>query len=619
LHTPAHIIERTVEPVYPRPVVAASTSPETRAAGGTERFRLVRNLGSHPSAWAAIETLPDGRTRVVVVDRAERAHGAASGAAGSSVVDPQMSEWVRGARRLVTLEHPNVVRVRNVIIGADDVLVASEYVDGVSWNDLVQGEAAVSLEIALRVLVDVLVGLSAVHNLRDAKREPLKLVHGALSPGCVIVGLDGIARVTGVARARIGDEAPDDSVSAYLAPEVLLGDDTADARADVYSGGVLLWEALSGRSLFANAPPSAIVTHVLGGRVPPATVPSGAAWAEPLVAATSRALAADPAKRFASAAAFAAEIRRIAAAKLAPPVRVAALVRATFGDRIRARREALERGEVRQSEVAPAGPAATAAADPFESVQRLSAAPTPVPPAHTASTVPPPPLPLAPLRQAERAPPPESATVTKSEPVHLDSIEPEPPSLVPVPKPPPLPKEAHASAPAVTPAPEPTPLAAPLDAPVSAPMLASAEGDAPVAAFAPPVPRAPAPLWPNRRALLFIAAIVFPVVIGAVLLVFALTRSSPAVAPSAGPAASSVATDETTAATIAATTATAATSTAAVATDPTPAATAPTDTTEPTSTAGAATTTLPPAAASTAPWYGAPRKGPKPRYDPQGI
>ncbi|HEX3343662.1 MAG TPA: hypothetical protein VHS09_03775, partial [Polyangiaceae bacterium] len=83
-----------------------------------------------------------------------------------------------------------MARVRDVVIRGEEVFVAGEFVDGVRWSELVGGPRRVSLEISLRVLVDVLSGLSAVHNLRDAKREPLKLVHGELTPECVVVGID---------------------------------------------------------------------------------------------------------------------------------------------------------------------------------------------------------------------------------------------------------------------------------------------------------------------------------------------------------------------------------------------------------------------------------------------
>lgn len=356
---------------------------------------MLRELGNRVvPAWAALESLADGRTQLVVVERVAR---------GDIYGDQDIADWVRDARRLATLEHPNVARVRDVVIRGDEVLVVSEFIDGVRWSELMADAQRPSIEIALRVFVDALSGLSAVHNLRDAKREPLKLVHGELTPECLVVGPDGVGRVVSASRVKSATARPGRAGSAYLAPEVLLADESADARADVYGLGVMLWEALTGRPLFPNTQPSAIVTHLLSGRVPRATVPEGSAWAAPLADVAARALSADPEKRFASAAAFAAELRRIAGPKLPPPVRVAALVRGTWGDRIRVRRAELERGEVRAREVS--GVAPPPGDDiPIDVAERLSGAPEAE--VNTASTKPPPPLHPAPEPRPMAQPPP---------------------------------------------------------------------------------------------------------------------------------------------------------------------------------------------------------------------
>jgi serine/threonine-protein kinase len=398
-------------------MVAASSSSDARGGLSPERFRLLRELGTRVvPAWAALEALPEGRTKVVVLERVTR---------GGAYGDQEVADWVRDARRLATLEHPNVARVRDVVIRGDEVMVASDFVDGARWSELAGSAQRASLEVALRVLVDVLSGLSAVHNLRDAKREPLKLVHGELTPECVVVGLDGVARIVSACRPKSATAQPGRSACGYLAPEVLLADESADARADVYSVGVLLWEALSGRPLFHNAQPSAIVTQLLSGRVARASVPVGAPWAEPLVDVSARALSADPEKRFASAAALAAELRRVAGQKLATPIRVAAFIRGAFGDTITERKEQLERGEVRAREVSGVEPPPVDEI-PVEFVERPSGLPTPVPPS-LRSTKPPPPFEPAPQAAVatERAAPQAAAAVPPRGP----------PGPPPVPKP----------------------------------------------------------------------------------------------------------------------------------------------------------------------------------------
>ena len=140
----------------------------------------------------------DGSTRLVVAERAERA----------AFEDGEIADWIRDARRLSTLEHPNVARVQDVVIRSGDVLVVSEFIDGVRWNEIA---ATATLETALRIVADTLAGLSAIHSLRDPadpKRQLFRLVHGALTPDCVIVGLDGVARIVGAIAPEVRDRAP---------------------------------------------------------------------------------------------------------------------------------------------------------------------------------------------------------------------------------------------------------------------------------------------------------------------------------------------------------------------------------------------------------------------------
>ncbi len=504
--------------------------PDARAQASDDRLRLLRELGAQAvPAWAAIESLADASTRLVVVERAER----------KAFDDGEIADWIRDARRLSALDHPNVARVRDVIIRSGEILVVSEFVDGVRWREFA---TTTTLETALRVFVDALTGLSALHNMRDArdaKRQVFKLVHGGLTPDCVVVGLDGIARVVGASRPRSATARLAGTGSAYLAPEVLLEDDAVDARADVYSVGVMLWEALSQRRFLPNMQPSAIVTQLLSGRVPGVTLPEGSPWAAPLADVVTRALSADPEKRFSSAAAMAADLRRIGALKLPLALRVAAGVRATFGKAISARRAELERGEVdankgplRGSKPSPEElsidvtddvadalrPEAsqTASTVPPPGVPRepgpeldepravsafeLSPGPVAIAPPPQPAPLPPPPAPVAtaqPLRSAPLAPP--QAPVVAAQPLR-------PPPLGPPPAPVAAAQPLRPAPLAPPPAPEAVPLPPPAPVAIAAPPapvavvapVAQVAVVAPVAPVAVAAPVAPKPSAPAR-------------------------------------------------------------------------------------------------------------------------
>jgi serine/threonine protein kinase len=578
---------------------------------------LVRELGSRVvPAWAAHDLRAEAAKRLVVVERIER---------GGPYSDQEIADWVRDARRLATLEHPNVGRLRDVVIRTEDVLVVADFVDGVRWSELSAAAERPSLEVALRILVDALTGLSALHNLRDAKREPLKLFHAELTPDCIIVGIDGVARIVSACRVKSARARPGRGGSAYLAPEILLEDDSADARADVYSAGVMLWEALTGRPLFPNTQPSAIVTHLLSGRVARATVPEGSPWAAPLADVATRALSVDPARRFPSAAALAAEIRRVSGVKLPPPARVAGLVRGAFGDGIQKRREALERGDVEES---------TGHEIPviLES-DRPSSLPTPVPPSIDPIEEPPPAKP-PPLGARARL-----ATLQGVAPealVGTDASGPGTPVVVPSSSRPPPPTAAMAP---------PTPMVAfeipsmarvPVD--LAAPPPLALPPPLPVAAEMPPLPGPPPPMRiplsdepvamagqrSGRTRVVALAAIPVLLIIALLVWGFALrsragTEAATEPTPSAVPTVTSAAATSTATPEPATATATRGTATAA----PPPVATAPATTEPPVATTppSASASAAPRPAWMTAPWPVAPPPPPrdKRKYEPEGI
>jgi hypothetical protein len=283
---------------------------------------------------------------------------------GAGKVGADGEDLARDARRIATLASPNLARVREVVVRGEDLVVVGEFVEGEKLQELWRPDK-LPLEIALRVVVDALAGVGALHNLRDAKQQPMKLAHGELSPATIVLGLDGIARVLyGVSRRSAGVE-PESASSGYLAPEVASGD-PYDARADVFSAGVLLWEALSERRLFPEPDPKANARRVRSDALPIATVPEKATWAKGLIQVAAKALSAEPDKRWPTAAVMAAELRKAAGLKLAPASTAAAFARSAFGERVKMRRESLE-GRSIPSRAPRSEPGGASAAAPSQS------------------------------------------------------------------------------------------------------------------------------------------------------------------------------------------------------------------------------------------------------------
>ena len=154
------------------------------------------------------------------------------------------------------------------------------------------------------ILFGALEGLHAAHEARDAKGEPLDLVHRDVSPHNILVGTDGIARVLdfGVAKAR--GRAQTTRVGqlkgklAYMAPEQLRGKVTR--RTDVFAASVVLWEALTGTRLFQGDDEGEVVDQLLHKEIPSPRQYAPAVTRE-LEEVVMRGLAREPARRFATA------------------------------------------------------------------------------------------------------------------------------------------------------------------------------------------------------------------------------------------------------------------------------------------------------------------------------
>jgi len=253
------------------------------------------------------------------------------------------------ARLAAMLQHRNVVSVLDV--GRDDTLLYAvmEYVEGDTLAAIQNTAAAlgrgVPLGVVLRVVLDTLAGLDVAHELRGEDGELLQLVHRDVTPQNILVGIDGVARLSdfGIARAR-GHLAQTHvgmlkGKLSYMAPEQLEGA-PLDRRADLFAMGVTLWEALALRRLFpgrygydqarrdARAPYRSLLEFTRA--VPPE-----------LDAICRRALAHDPAERFDSAAEFSEAIERELGDMVATSLELSGFVSTVAREKIAREREAL--------------------------------------------------------------------------------------------------------------------------------------------------------------------------------------------------------------------------------------------------------------------------------------
>jgi len=195
------------------------------------------------------------------------------------------------------VRHPNVVGVDDVDEVDGELWLVMEHVEGTTLRDLLF-QVRIPVGIALRIALDIAAGLAGIHGASDLDGAPLDLVHRDVAPENILVGIDGVARITDFGIAKRLSEPRGTATTmrkgrlAYMSPEYL-ADGTFTQRSDMFVFGTVLWEMLSGRRLFAARTESESMRRVLAANVPP--LEDAPRW---LASVATKALARDPSARF---------------------------------------------------------------------------------------------------------------------------------------------------------------------------------------------------------------------------------------------------------------------------------------------------------------------------------
>jgi serine/threonine protein kinase len=310
-----------------------------------DRFELIAELatGGMATVYLGRVSGAGGFQRFVVIKRLHR-HLARE----PEFIQMFLDEARLGAR----LHHPNVVPVLEIGESEGGHYLVMEYVEGSTLARLVEPPGAVRhavpAPVAGRIMVDLLTGLHAAHALADDAGRPLRIVHRDVSPQNVLVGVDGISRLTdfGVARATSKLSTTQSGQLkgklAYMAPEQARAAGDIDHRADIFAASVVMWEALTGERLFQGDENSDTFSKVLTKPIPllGTTLPGLPA---PFEGVLARALARDREERYPTAAVFADEIERIArrAGLVATHGDVARYLQSVLGKEVNAQRDAV--------------------------------------------------------------------------------------------------------------------------------------------------------------------------------------------------------------------------------------------------------------------------------------
>jgi Protein kinase domain len=276
--------------------VAEPTTEETPAGLVLGRYRPLRPLGSGGmgSVWHAYDERHGREVALKIVPR--------TGTAG-----PRAE---REAAAATQLRHPACVRAYALAKDEGHVYIAYEYVPGRTLRHALQ-RGELDDTAAVEAAAQILEGLAHAH--------ARGIVHRDVKPSNVLLAEDvdlsvrlldfGLALITEEETLTAAGDVP--GTLAYISPERLTGQPAGPAT-DVWSVGILLWEALAGRHPFGGGPFLEVAKRI--GRGAPSLAGARPDLPKPLVALVDKALAVEPAKR-PTAAKLAAALRRSATAR----------------------------------------------------------------------------------------------------------------------------------------------------------------------------------------------------------------------------------------------------------------------------------------------------------------
>jgi eukaryotic-like serine/threonine-protein kinase len=223
--------------------------------------------------------------------------------------DPSFVErFRREAQAAARLNHPNIVNVYDTGVDGDTNYIVMEYVEGRTLAEYLTRGGTLAPRKAAEIAEKVAEALAAAH--------AQGVIHRDIKPANIMVTRDGRVKVMdfGIARLVAGPDTVEQTAAvlgtaAYLSPEQAQGQ-TVDARSDLYSLGIVLYEMVTGKPPFTGDSAMAVAyKHVQETPLPPSSL--NADVPPRLDAVVMRALAKNPANRYQSAGEFRDDLMRV--------------------------------------------------------------------------------------------------------------------------------------------------------------------------------------------------------------------------------------------------------------------------------------------------------------------
>jgi serine/threonine-protein kinase len=269
------------------------------------------------------------------------------------------------------IHHPNVVSVLDLGQVENGPFLVMEYVLGDSVAGLLRASGRCPVPVAVAIVADVLRGLHAAHIAEDAAGAPLEIVHRAVSPENILVGVDGMARVidfgssvSALDSMTIPNRQRWTRRATATSPEQLMGW-PVDGRADIFAAAVVLWELVAGMRPFRNHGAHQAFLSRPTRNIPPASAFNMEVSPE-FEAVMERALSWSPRRRFETAIQFAEELE----AAVAPSTRaeVATWVETRAATRLAVQRKLLNAMDAPYGRISAPPPSARRSEPSYSSV-----------------------------------------------------------------------------------------------------------------------------------------------------------------------------------------------------------------------------------------------------------
>lgn len=227
--------------------------------------------------------------------------------------------FVDEAKLTVSLQHTNIVQVLDLGEIGRQSYIAMEYVHGKDLHELLarcaRRKLRIPTKLTLYIMIETLKGLDFAHRAADEGGQLRGIVHCDVSPANVLLGYVGDVKITdfGVARVEADNTTSTDTLQGkvgYMSPEQIVGD-PLDRRSDVFCAGIILYEMLTLKRLFAGNSELDVLLKVRDGDIGP-ELERLAHLPDELQRVVRRALAQRPQDRYQTAGEFIDELQDFA-------------------------------------------------------------------------------------------------------------------------------------------------------------------------------------------------------------------------------------------------------------------------------------------------------------------